>query len=217
VRLVVLGATGATGRLLVDQALERGHEVLAYVRRPDALTERPGLTVVGGELTDRPALTTALAGADAVLVAIGPTGVRGLIGADLMQRTLPVVSAAMAAAGVRRMVLLSAYGVGDTAASASPVAKLAFGTAVRSLYRDKKLAEAQLAATGLDVTTVYPTALSNSPATDSVDVRDLGTVAHVNGMPTISRAAVARAMLDAVEDPATVGVRLLVTRPGAAR
>ena len=216
-RLVVLGATGATGRLLVDQALERGHEVLAYVRRPDALTERPGLTVVGGELTDRPALTTALAGADAVLVAIGPTGVRGLIGADLMQRTLPVVSAAMAAAGVRRMVLLSAYGVGDTAASASPVAKLAFGTAVRSLYRDKKLAEAQLAATGLDVTTVYPTALSNSPATDSVDVRDLGTVAHVNGMPTISRAAVARAMLDAVEDPATVGVRLLVTRPGAAR
>jgi uncharacterized protein YbjT (DUF2867 family) len=216
VRLVVLGATGATGRLLVDQALERGHEVVAYVRRPDALAKRPGLTVVGGELTDRPALTTALTGADAVLVAIGPTGVRGLVGADLMQRTLPVVSAAMAAAGVRRMVLLSAYGVGDTAASASPVAKLAFGTAVRSLYRDKKLAEAQLAATGLNVTTVYPTALSNSPATDSVDVRDIGTVTHVNGMPTISRAAVARAMLDAVEDPASIGARLLVTRAGTA-
>jgi putative NADH-flavin reductase len=217
VKLVVLGATGGTGRRLLDQAIQRGHEVVAYVRRPDALEGRPGLSVVGGELSDRPSLTAAVAGADAVLCAIGPTGVRDLIGTDLMQRMLPVVAAAMTAAGVRRLVLMSAYGVGDTAASASPMAKIAFATAVRALYRDKQVAEAQLAKADLDVTTVYPTALTNDPPGDAADVRDVGTASRVSGMPKISRAAVATAMLDAVEDPGTIGRRLLVTRTGAVR
>jgi putative NADH-flavin reductase len=214
-KLVVLGATGGTGHRLVDQALHRGHEVVAYARRPDAVDGRPGLFVVGGELTDAPSLTAALTGADAVLCAIGPTGVKDLFGGDLMRRSLPVVAAAMTAVGVRRLVLLSAYGVGDTAASASPMAKVAFATAVRSLYRDKQIAEAQLAEADLDVTTVYPTALTDDPPGEAADVRDVTAVAHVSGMPKISRAAVATAMLDAVEDPATIGRRLLVTRPGA--
>ncbi|HEV7186932.1 MAG TPA: NAD(P)-binding oxidoreductase [Blastococcus sp.] len=214
-KLVVLGATGGTGRLLVDQALGRGHEVVAYVRRPAALERREGLVVVAGELTDAPSLTAALAGADGVLCAIGPKGVKDLFGSDLMRRTLPVVAAAMTAAGVRRLVLMSAYGVGDTAASASPMARIAFATAVRSLYRDKQLAEARLADSDLDVTTVYPTALTNDPSA-AADVRDVTTLSRVSGMPKISRAAVATAMLDAVEDPATVGRRLLVTRPGTA-
>ena len=214
-KLVVLGATGGTGHRLVDQALHRGHEVVAYVRRPEAVDRRPGLSVVGGQLTDAPALTAAMTGADAVLCAIGPTGVTDLFGSDLMQRTLPVVASAMTAAGVRRLVLMSAYGVGDTAASASPMAKVAFATAVRALYRDKQIAEERLAGTDLDVTTVYSTALTNDPPGDAPDVRDLTTVTRVSGMPKISRAAVATAMLDAVEDPATIGRRLLVTRPGA--
>jgi putative NADH-flavin reductase len=215
VRLVVLGATGVTGRLLVDQGIARDHEIVAYVRRPDALDERPGLRIVGGELADVPALTSALSGADAVLCAIGPKGVSDLFGADLMQRTLPAVAAAMAAAGVRRLVLMSAYGVGDTAASASPMAKIAFGTAVRSLYRDKQVAESRLAGRDLDLTTVYPTALANGPVDGSEVVRDVTTVSHVRGMPKVSRAAVATAMLDAAEDPATIGRRLLVTRADA--
>lgn len=214
-KLVVLGATGGTGHRLVDQALHRGHEVVAYVRRPAAVVKRPGVYVVGGELTDAPSLTAALAGADAVLCAIGPTGVKDMVGTDLMRTTLPVIAQAMTAAGVRRLVLMSAYGVGDTAASASPLAKLAFATAVRSLYRDKEVAEARLADADLDVTTVYPTALTNDPPGEAADVRDVTTVSRVHGMPKISRAAVATAMLDAVEDPATVGRRLLVTRPGA--
>ena len=214
-RLVILGATGKTGRLLVDQAIGRGHEVVAYVRRPDALDDRPGLRVVGGELTDEPALTAALDGADAVLCAIGPTGVTGLIGADLMQTTLPVISAAMAAAGVRRLILLSAWGVGDTAASAGLVAKVAFRTAVRSLYHDKQIAEAELAATGLDVTTLYPVTLTNGPLSGTAVVRDVAEVSHVDGMPKVSRATVAAAMLDAVEKPDAAGTRLLVSAEGS--
>ena len=216
-KLAVLGATGGTGRRLVDQAIHRGHEVIAYVRRPAAVEKRPGVHVAGGELTDAPSLTAALTGADAVLCAIGPTGVRDLFGTDLMRRTLPVLADAMSAAGVRRLVLLSAYGVGDTAASASPMARIAFATAMRALYRDKQVAESRLAGAGLDVTTVYPTALTNDPPGEAADVRDVAAVSRVGGMPKISRAAVATAMLDAVDDPATIGHRLLVTRVGAVR
>ena len=216
-RVVVLGATGGTGRLLVEQAIDRGHEVVAYVRRPDALPPRPGLDVVGGQLTDEPALTAAMAGAGAVVVAIGPTGVKDLLGTDLMRRSLPVVAAAMTAAGVRRLVLLSAYGVGDTARSASLTARLTFRTAVRALYRDKREAEERLAATGLDVTTVHPTMLTNGETGEAPVVGDGTTVAHGRGMPKVPRAAVATAMLDAAEDPSTIGRRLIVTRRGKVR
>jgi uncharacterized protein YbjT (DUF2867 family) len=217
VKLVILGATGATGRLLVDQAIDRGHEVVAYVRRPDALPERPRLQVRGGELTDEPALRAAFAGADAVLCAIGPNRAKDLVGTDLMQRTLVPIARAMSAAGVQRLVLLSAYGVGDTIASASPLAKIAFRTAVRSVYRDKEVAESRLADSGLDVTTVYPVVLTNGPLSDTAVVRDVATVSRVSGLPRISRATVARAMLDAVEDVTTVGRRLLVSRAGTVR
>ena len=215
--LVILGATGATGRLLVDQAIGRGHDVVAYVRRPDAVAERPGLRVVGGQLTDEPALRSALAGADAVLCAIGPTGVKELFGADLMQRTLPVVTAAMSAAGVRRLVLLSAFGAGSTISAASPMARGVFGTAMRSVYRDKEVAESRLATSGLDVTTVYPVVLTNGPSNDSDVVRDAATVARISGLPKVSRATVAKAMLDAVEDAGSAGRRLIVTRAGTVR
>ena len=139
----------------------------------------------------------------------------GLIGADLMQTTLPVISAAMAAAGVRRLILLSAWGVGDTAASAGLVAKVAFRTAVRSLYHDKQIAEAALAATGLDVTTLYPVTLTNGPLSGTAVVRDVAEVSHVDGMPKVSRATVAAAMLDAVEKPDAAGTRLLVSAEGS--
>lgn len=215
-RLVVLGATGATGRQIVDRAIQRGHEVVAYVRRPEAVASRPGLQVVGGQLTDEPTLTAAMTGADAVLCAIGPTGVTGLFGTDLMRRTLPVVAAAMTATGVRRLVLLSAYGVGSTAGSASVSARLTFATVMRSLYRDKEAAEERLGHAGLDLTTVYPTMLTNGPPVETV-VRDNTTVASVSGMPKVPRAAVATAMLDAAEDASTVGKRLIVTRPGRVR
>jgi uncharacterized protein YbjT (DUF2867 family) len=217
VRLVVLGATGKTGRLLVDRSIERGHEVVAYVRRPEALAERPGLRVIGGQLTDEPALASALAGAHGLLSTIGPKRLRDLVGADLMQRMLPHVAAAMAAAGVRRLVLLSAFGVGDTVSAASPMARTVFRTAVRSVYRDKEIAEARLASAGLEVTTVYPVVLKGGPPDERAVVRDLASVARVGGLPRISRATVAEAMLDAVEDPATIGRHLLVSPEGTVR
>jgi hypothetical protein len=88
---------------------------------------------------------------------------------------------------------------------------------VRSVYRDKEVAESRLATSGVDVTIVYAVVLTNGPPDDTAVVRDAATVERVSGLPRVSRATVATAMLDAVEDPGSVGRRLLVSSAGTVR
>ena len=71
-RIAVFGGTGATGRLLIDQALDRGHSVTAYARHPEKLgIEDDRLTVVAGELWDSAAIDRAVEGSDAVVSLLG--------------------------------------------------------------------------------------------------------------------------------------------------
>src|SRR5713226_7091416 len=71
-RVLIVGATGGTGRQLVEQALERGHVVTALARDPSALrVEHPRLTVVRGNVLDYPSVEAAVRGQDAVLSALG--------------------------------------------------------------------------------------------------------------------------------------------------
>ena len=70
--LVVLGATGGTGRLVVEQALAAGHTVTALVRSPEKLTlSNPSLRVIAGQATDPSAVSRAFDGADAVISVAG--------------------------------------------------------------------------------------------------------------------------------------------------
>ncbi|MFE5706602.1 hypothetical protein CJ179_26400 [Rhodococcus sp. ACS1] len=214
-KLALIGATGGTGLQIIDQAIDRGHHVVAYCRRPDALTPRPGLTIVGGHLDDRDALAAALSGADAVLCTIGPkAGLAGMFGVTVMQDNLPLITSAMRDAHIDRLILLSAYGVGDTARTASPLARFAYKTLVASAYRDKEISETALAAAGLDVTRVLPVILDDGPLNPHATVRPMSTVRKVSGLPKVSRATVAAAILDAAESGATTGERLLVSAPG---
>src|SRR5947209_20107447 len=99
-RLFILGATGGTGRALIDQALERGHRVTAFVRSPQKLGSRgEGVTVLQGDPRSADELRAALPGHDAVLSALGPPGPRRTtIVADAARSTVP----AMPPAGVPR-------------------------------------------------------------------------------------------------------------------
>jgi nucleoside-diphosphate-sugar epimerase len=101
--LVVLGAAGRTGRLVVEQALAAGHPVTALVRSPEKLTLRhPKLRVVVGDATDPAALSGALAGADAVISTLGS---RRSVIADSSRALV----AASRGAGVSRVVVLSSW------------------------------------------------------------------------------------------------------------
>jgi len=212
-KITVLGATGPTGRLVIEQALARGDEVVAYVRNPQGLQPRPGLQVVAGLLSDAAALQAAIAGTDAVLVCLGTHEKKNV---DLMQKSMPLIIEAMKGAQVQRLVLMSAYGVGDTARTAGLIARIAYKTIVAPVYQDKERSEALLPGSGLKWTGVYPVILTDGPLADA-EVRSMTQVKKVAGLPKVSRASVARAMLDAARDDRTIGQKLVVSSPGSVR
>jgi len=111
-KVLIFGATGGTGHLLVEQALERGHDVTAFARDPaKAGAARARLVIVRGDVMDAASVERAMPGHDAVLCALGAPAVKtGTVRSDGTRH----VVRAMEKAGVRRLVCQSALGCGDS-------------------------------------------------------------------------------------------------------
>ena len=206
-KLLVLGATGATGKHIVSQALEAGHDVTVFARDPaKAGPERPRLRVIAGDFNNSAALAGAMRGQDAVLSAIG----RGYSfkSEHLIERAVPVIIAVMETAGIRRLVFTSAYGVGDSFAGAPLVPRIFFSTLLRGIYADKLIGERAIRSSRLDWTIVQPTKMTDGPATRRYQS---GERLPISGMASISRADVAHFLLRAAGDPAAIGKTIVVT------
>jgi len=190
-KLLILGATGPTGRNLLDQALDAGHEVTALVRDANRLTiGHPRLAAVIGDAIDMEILKTTARGKDAVLSALG-AGYS--LNSDIASRAMAALIPAMKSQAVRRIVFLSAFGVGESFRQASLMQKLFYRTLLRRIFADKAIADAMLRASGLRWTLVYPTLLTNGPRSGSYRV---GERFVMKGIAKISRADVAGFMLD---------------------
>jgi len=189
-QLLILGATGPTGRNLLGQALDAGHDVTALVRKANRLTvEHPRLATVIGDATDLEVLKTAGRGKDAVLSALGAGN---SLHSDIASRAMTALIPALKAQGVKRIILLSSFGVGESFKQASRMQKLAYTTLLRRIFADKAKADAMLRDSGLDWTLVYPTLLTNGPRTGNIRA---GERLVMKGMARISRADVADFML----------------------
>ena len=189
-KLLLLGATGPTGRHLLDQALAAGHDVTALVRNASRLTiTHPRLATVIGDATDAPTLEEAARGKDAVLSALGAGNA---LRSDIASRAMTALIPALKAQGVNRIVLLSAFGVGESFRQANLLQKLAYRTLLRRIFADKAIADSMLRASGLRWTLVYPTLLTDSPRTGRYRI---GERLVMKGMAKISRADVAGFML----------------------
>ena len=205
--ILLFGATGNVGSRILTRALDAGHRVTAYARRPEAITQHRGLTVVGGQLDDVEAMTGAARGAEAVIIAVtGPMKDR-----TFMQRSLPTILEAVRAAGAGRVVLTSVFGAGDTAQKASWFARGIYRTALRGFLADKEAADRLLIDSGLEHTIVYPVNLKDAPVREEAAVEPLETVASVPGLPTLPFDAAAAALLRVAVDPDAAGQRLLIT------
>jgi uncharacterized protein YbjT (DUF2867 family) len=185
--LVVLGATGRTGRLVVEQALAAGHTVTALVRSPEKLTVgNSSLRVVAGKATDAADVARALEGADAVLSTLGGNG------SVIADSTRAIVEAAHQT-GVRRVVVLSSFFVERKRLGAVP--RLLTGVAMGSVIKDKKAGEELLRQSDLDWTIVYASLLKDGPLTGFVEVLPVGAMRRISDR--ISRADVAAWMVQA--------------------
>ena len=113
-RVLVIGATGGTGRELVTQALERGYSVTALVRNPSKLQAgHPRLTVLQGDVLDRASVEAGMRGQEAVLCALGHK--RYYPPSRILSEGTRNVLHAMEAHGVRRLVCETSLGIGDSA------------------------------------------------------------------------------------------------------
>jgi putative NADH-flavin reductase len=198
-RLFILGATGGIGRQLVDQALERHHQVTAFVRSPERLgARRDGLTALQGDVRNPDAMSTALRGHDAVLSTLGPPGPsRNTITSDSAR----AIVTAMQTAGMRRLVVV---GVAALFPDIGMLGRVVRNTLLRNIADDSAEMERIVKATRLDWTIVRPPRLTNGPRTEHYGVAADHLPKGAGGNATISRADVAHFMLDEIERPAHV-------------
>ncbi len=163
-KLAVLGATGATGRLVVDVALARGHEVVALVRTPTKLMlEHERLSVRRADVTDAASLEAGLAGTECVASCIGSTTTRPPI--TIYSAGTAKVLQAMSAQGVKRFVALSSGGLTLGRDPHNPwffdaVIKRFF---LKHVYDDMRRMEELVQASDIDWTLIRPSRLTDKP------------------------------------------------------
>jgi putative NADH-flavin reductase len=107
--VVIFGATGQTGRLLTERAVADGHLVTAFVRDPARLeSPRDSVRIVQGDVLDPASVDRAVAGQQAVLVALGIATRRG--SPQVLAPGIRHILDSMERHRVRRIVVLSAAG-----------------------------------------------------------------------------------------------------------
>jgi putative NADH-flavin reductase len=198
--IIVFGATGATGKQVVEQALAAGHHVTAFVRDPSKVQlDHPDLRVEAGQVTaDQKAVNAAVAGHDAVISVLGNAHTyKGMRAPTVITDATPAILSAMRESGVDRLVFLSALGVGDSFKEAPLPLKVGYRMVLGPIYADKLRAERILEASEVNWTLVYPVLLTNGPRTGTYRA---GERLPLKGLAKISRADVADFMLRQIDD-----------------
>jgi putative NADH-flavin reductase len=199
-KLTIFGATGRTGRALLAQALEAGHEVTAFVRDPSKLyITHSRLRVIQGDIYDASVVEDAIKGQDAVLSALGP--VRGGP-KDVMGAAARNIVAGMKSTGVRRLVTLTGAGVAqpdDAPKLFNRFMSLMLNTFARDILTDSAEHARIVRGSGLACTIVRVPMLTDGPRTAQYRVGMVG----IDDGPRISRADVADFMLKQLGPDAT--------------
>ena len=188
-KLLVIGAAGKTGGEVVKQALAAGHEVTAFVRQADDF-DVDNVRVIEGDATDGAEIEKAIIGQDAVIDTIG--GATPYKETTLESSAASAIINAMKRNGVRRLVVTSMLGEGESKANASIYERLLLATFLRGADKDKAAMESAVKASDLDWVILRPAILSDDAATGNVKVFDAetGEKAH-----KITRADLAAFML----------------------
>ena len=167
-KLLIIGAAGKTGQAIVKEALAAGHEVTAFVHDAAGYNQ-PGVRLIEADATDPAKMNEAIAGQDAVLDAIG--GHTPWKQTSLDDNVARVVITAMRSHAVRRLLVVSALGTGESMANASFLYEhLVAPTFLRGALADKTAMEATIEATDLDWTIVRAAVLTDDRATGNVRV-----------------------------------------------
>jgi putative NADH-flavin reductase len=198
-KLVVFGATGRTGQILVRSALAAGQDVTAAARSPERVSasgER--LRTLRCDLFDATSVAAAMSGQECVLVAVAPQ--HPLRPTTIFSTGIKHILEAARREGIKRVIVLGSCGV-DGGTRCPPHVRLLAGLIVQPLlfhlYVDTARMEGILEMSDCDWTVVRPPRLTNGPETSRYR---LGVGEHLPNVSSISRADVAAAMLRLISD-----------------
>ena len=218
-KILLVGATGGTGRATIDALVQRGHRVTAFSRHAESLENSSDqVTPLNGDATNPDDVDRAVAGHDAVIITLGitenPLRVR-LFGAartplDVRSAGTRNVIAAMRKHGVRRLVVQSSYGVGETRGSLRWVERLFFGLLLKPQIADTEVQELEVRESGVDWVLAQPVHLTDDESNEMPFASADGKVREWK----ISRKEVARFLAHAAQAPEYVGRSVALSGAG---
>ena len=195
--LLVFGASGGTGRLVVAQALARGHKVAAFVRRGDSLAAQRDLEILQGDVGDAATVAAAIIGRDVVISALGVS--KPLQPDPVVRAGVGHIVDAMESSGVRRLIYLSFIGVTASRATAGPLIRYVARFPLRHEIADHEQKEGRIQASRLDWTIVRAPKFTDGPPTGAFRVGE--GIRAISVFPRLARADVATCILDEAEVP----------------
>jgi putative NADH-flavin reductase len=195
---LVVGASGKTGRRVVDELLARGRHVRAFARHASALAPRECLERIDADVLDEASVTAAMRGVTHVISTLGPSQSSPV---DLCARGTRNVIAAMRAHGATRLVCVTGAMIGLPHERLGLVYRFIESHVPAETLADRRLQEELVQKSELDWTLIRPTRLTDGAATGALRPEELvvGALAHV------SRADVARFAVDALDMPERIG------------
>jgi len=199
-KIIVFGATGRTGKLIVTQALAKGHTVTAYTRTTEGLPQDPHLRVVQGDVFDFGAVVDAIRGHRAVLSALGANTRKK---SDVLAKAVPHILEGMRQEYVNRLIVLGASGLHpDWGKYQNALTVMGLWMAKKTVLKhpfiDQATQERLIAASDVDYTIVRAPRLMDGPFTGKYRVLP---DALPSGALRINRADVADFMLQQLTDP----------------
>jgi putative NADH-flavin reductase len=201
-KLLILGITGRTGRLVAEEAIQRGHKVVGIARDPGKVTLN-NAEIISGTPYDFNTVQNAISGCDAVISALSTfSKSEGLIGKirsplDVMSVSIKNTVKLMETNNIKRIVVMTALGVGDSAKEISWLLSLVIRlTNIKHAYADHNAQEKVLENSNLDWTVVRPVRLTDKNEKRRIlyNIKGIGKIKS-----EISRKAVANFMIDCVE------------------
>ena len=194
--VLLLGATGLSGKEILKRALEKGHRVTVLVRDPSKLEiSSDRLIVVKGDILEPNSLPDIFHNQDAVISSLGRG--KSLKSNDLISKAVDNFLPVMKEKKVSRLIFISAFGVGETYKQASPIQKFVFRVFLKNIYSDKQKGDQKIMQSDLDWTLLYPVLLTNKPFSGKYKT---GEELRMSAMPKLGRTDLADFVISQLSD-----------------
>ncbi|WP_144795269.1 NAD(P)-dependent oxidoreductase [Microbacterium paludicola] len=192
-KIVVFGSTGGVRQLVVRRAASAGHEVTAFLRSPEKLQTRQGVTIVEGDAFDADAVARAIDGVVAVISCLSSSA--PMKPSTEVARMTQNIVAGMQRSGVDRIAYCASAGVDD---ELTGVIGRSMMLLLRNPLKDHRAAVKHIADAGLNATIARPSGLTDGAFDPDYAEAFTGMPA---GMRSIPRASVADFLVKAIEQP----------------